>query len=323
MKSILKIFIVFGILFLANTSFAVTQISPSDIDVNIVPSNPAPFENVTVTINSYATDLNGASIEWSDSGKVVLSGVGKISYSFQTGAVNTSKNLSVKISPSDVAGTITKQILIKTSEIDLLWESPSAYTPPFYKGKALPTSESTLKVVAMPNTVGVATARKNMIYAWKSNFNAISGASGYGKDSYTFKNDSLNAGEHISVAVSSTNSSFSAQDSVDIPIIKPLLLFYKKSPTEGVLYQNVLTNDSFMTEDEMTVVAEPYFLSTGNTNDFQYAWKINGNDISTPKNPFELTVRPSSRGGYATISLSLESISKLFQTVAGSIRINL
>lgn len=89
------------------------------------------------------------------------------------------------------------------------------------------------------------------------------------------------------------------------------------------MYENSLFQETTMSEDEMTVIAEPYFLSIGNTNDFAYTWKINNQKINTPKNPTELTVRPSSRGGYATINLGIESKNKLFQSIAESLKINL
>jgi hypothetical protein len=79
-----------------------------------------------------------------------------------------------------------------------------------------------------------------------------------------------------------------------------------------------------MIEDEMTIVAEPYFLSfKGNENNFTYSWQINGETIDTPSRKTELTVRPSSRGGYANISLTLENLSSLFQKVTGNLKINL
>ncbi len=326
MKNILKIgsFIIFSFLCINSLSFADLQISSSDIIVESIPENPAPFEDVTISINSYATDLNKAYIEWKQNGELVLSGTGKIAYSFQTGDVNTNTSFVVSITPQGNAKKIIKQIAIQASEIDLLWQSPSSYTPPFYKGKALPTQEADIEVIAMPNTTGFAKGgKKNMVYMWKSDYNAIQKASGYGKDTYTFKNDYLKPIEHISVNVSSTDNSYSASDSIDIPISKPLLRFYNKSPLDGVLYENSLFQETTMSEDEMTVIAEPYFLSIGNTNDFAYTWKINNQKINTPKNPTELTVRPSSRGGYATINLGIESKNKLFQSIAESLKINL
>ena len=102
------------------------------------------------------------------------------------------------------------------------------------------------------------------------------------------------------------------------------VFFYKKSPTEGILYNAALSNEVTVVEDEMTLVASPYFLALkGNESKFTYAWTINGDQIKTPTNKMELTIRPNSRGGYASINLVLESINNLFQKVTGQLKLTL
>ena len=74
----------------------------------------------------------------------------------------------------------------------------------------------------------------------------------------------------------------------------------------------------------MTVVAEPYFLAINSSgSNFNYNWSINGDPIKTPSKKTELTIRPASRGGYATIDVSFESLSKLFQKVSGTLKLTL
>ena len=299
------------------------QIVSSDITVTTNPPNPSPNTSTTITLGSYATDLNKASITWQSNGQTVLSGIGDITYSFTTGNVGVSKSFSVSITPAGSATPIIKNISVQPSDMDVLWEATDSYAPPFYEGKALPSSEAGLRVVALPNTT---TSAKNMVYDWKLNYDAVQDASGYGKNSYSFNNSSVNSVENVDVAVSSVNNTYSEEGSVSIPIIKPQILFYQGSQTDGIIYENALSNSFTMpkTDNEMTVVAEPYFLSLkGNASDFTYAWQINGADTDTPANPRELTVQPSSRGGYATISLSIESISKLLQTATQSLTFNL
>ena len=79
-----------------------------------------------------------------------------------------------------------------------------------------------------------------------------------------------------------------------------------------------------MPEDEMTIVAEPYFVSLNSKRgDFTYKWQVNGSMIPTPTKKTELTVRPSSHGGYATIDLTIENMSELFQKVSNQLKLNL
>jgi hypothetical protein len=176
--------------------------------------------------------------------------------------------------------------------------------------------------VAMPNNQNVNTSK--IVYFWRNNYDAVESSSGTGRNSYTFKNNVLRKTENIGLSVSSTDGSYSASGSTSIPILNPEIVFYKKSPLEGVLYGQALNQETFMEEDEMTVKAEPYFLSIiNNTGDFDYNWQINNEDINTPRNRGELTIRPTSRGGYATINLAINSISRLFQTTSNNLRINL
>jgi len=50
----------------------------------------------------------------------------------------------------DSTHRIDKEIVIEPAQLDILWESTDSYVPPFYEGKALPSIESTIKVVALP-----------------------------------------------------------------------------------------------------------------------------------------------------------------------------
>ncbi len=301
------------------------QVTSADINIETIPENPAPYSDVTINITSYATDLNKALITWKSGNDTLLSGIGRTKYVFKTGAPNINTAFQISITPAGTFGSVDKSFIIQPSEVEMLWQAIDSYTPPFYKGRSFPSTEGYIRVVAMPNTAGVANINnKNMAYYWKINYNSDQDASGYGKDSFTYKNSYLNDIDHVGVAVSTTNGSYTGTGTVDIPMSKPEIIFYKKSPTEGINYNEAISNTVDMTEDEMTLVAEPYFLNNIiNTNDLVYKWQINNKDINTPRNPYELTIRPESRGGYANINISINSISKLFQSVSKSIKINL
>lgn len=298
------------------------KILESDISVEIVPENPKPYSDVTIKLSSYATDINSANIDWIVNNEKVLGGVGRTTYSFKTNGPNSPTIIRVNIIPQGGV-QVSKQIVIQPSEIEMFWQAVDSYTPPFYKGKALPISEGQIKVVAFPNTINVAKAdKKNMVYAWKLNNESIQSDSGYGKDSFVFQNSILFNKERIKLSVSSVDNTYNAIGSLEVGITSPKLIFYRKSPINGTLHNTAINGSTTMYEDEMTVVAEPYFLNR-NSSDLQYVWKINNEKIETPSRKTELTIRPSSRGGYATIDLSVESTTKLFQSIKNNIRINL
>jgi hypothetical protein len=317
---------ILGIINIPNISFADTQIQVQEGDINVetVPNNPQPYDDVTINISSYATDLNSAIITWQGNGSTLLSGIGKTSYSFKAGGPNTTQTININITPAGSLSSITKSVTIAPSEIDLLWQSLDGYTPPFYKGKDLPSKGSTIRVVAIPNTDTIKSGNGSLTYTWQNGGNAVTDASGYNKNSYDFKNSLFDDINEITVIASSVSGDYTAENTAEIPVYDPQIIFYKRSPTEGVLYNNALGPETTMTEDEMTVVAEPYFLALkGNEDNFTYNWQINGNDIETPSKKSELTVRPTSHGGYATIDIMIENANALFQKVSNELKLNL
>lgn len=300
------------------------QVQEDEISVETIPSNPQPYEKVTINLTSYATDLNRATIRWEDKSGTLLSGIGAKSYSFTTGGPNTSITFNVSITPAGSVGSIEKIVVITPSEIEIMWESVDGYTPPFYKGKSLPVSGSYIKAVAIPNTNTIKSGSGSLAYTWKNSDNTVLEASGYNKNSYTFKNSMFDETNTITVIASSVSSNYKAEKTIDIPVYKPKIIFYKKSPTEGVMYNNALLSETEMKEDEITIVAEPYFTTIKEKDDnFIYQWKVNDKSIQTPSKKTELTLRPTSKGGYATVDLSIENLRELFQKVSGKLKLNL
>lgn len=324
-KFLIGLFIL-GIINVPYFSLAETQIEiqEGEIGVTISPNSPGPYQDVSINISSFATDLNKAIITWQYGAKTVLSGIGKTSYSFKTEGVGSSNIIIINITPVGSINTITKKINIAPAEIEIMWESVDGYTPPFYKGKSLPISGGLIKAVAIPNTNTIKSGNGSISYIWKNNDSVVEASSGYNKNAYIFKNSMFDEINQIGVQASSVAGNYNAESIIEIPIYKSKLLFYKKSPTENVLYNNALNKETTMIENEMTIVAEPYFLPLkGGEGSLSYTWKINGKNVATPSKKTEITIRPSSRGGYATINLSMENINKLFQEVSNQLKINL
>ncbi len=307
-------------------SFAETeiQVQESEISVETSPTNPEPYQDVTINLSSYATDLNSAIISWQMGSSTVLSGIGKTSYKLKTQGSDTANIVNITIKPVGSINTINKKIVIIPSEIEIMWESVDGYTPPFYKGKTLPIVGGLIKAVAIPNTNSIKSGSGSITYTWKNNDTTNLDVSGYNKNSYIFKNSMFDEKSVITVIANSVGGYYRAEKSIQIPINNPKIIFYKKSPTEGILYNNALSNEFTMIEDEITIVAEPYFLTfNGNENNFSYNWKINNEKINTPSKKTELTLRPTSRGGYATINFVMENLNELFQKANNQLRINL
>ena len=317
---------ILGIINIPYFSFAETQIEVQDGEINIetIPNNPQPYEDVTINITSFATDLNKAIITWKVDSETPLYGIGKTSYSLKAKGPDINSIVTVTIRPEGSMNTITKKVVINPNEIDILWQPVDGYTPPFYRGKTLPIVGSLIRAVAIPNTTTIKSGNGNISYTWKNRGETNLDASGYNKNSYIFKNSMLDETNEITVVASAVGGNYAAENTVEIPMSDPSVVFYKKSPTEGILYNNALNKETLMVEDEMTIIAEPYYFSLkGNEDSFNYEWKINNEIIQTPSKKIELTIRPASRGGYASLNFMIENINELFQKASNNLKINL
>ena len=240
--------------------FKATAISPSSILTSVVPLNPAPGENTSITLSSYATKLDNVLISWSINGKATLSGVGKKSFSLSAPAAGRETNIVVTIALPD--GNVEKTITIKPNVMILLWQANDSYVPPFYKGKALPSPDSQIKIVAMPEIkVGSNSINpKNMTYAWKKDYTNNVDGSGYGKSYFIYTGDYLDDSNNISVTASTTDQKYSSKASIDVGTTQPKIVFYKNDPNLGTLWEQALQGGHKIVGDEI-IEAAPYFIS--------------------------------------------------------------
>jgi len=162
---------------------AYAQVQNADVVIDINPKYPRANEEVKASLSSYATDLNKSKISWKLNGQISIEAVGKKDFSFTTAGVGLQTVLEAEIQTSD-GSFLNKKIIITPSDIDMLWEATDSYTPPFYKGKALNTSEGMLKIVALTNSRDSA----GLSYNWKLDDTNKPDSSGYKKNYYIFKN---------------------------------------------------------------------------------------------------------------------------------------
>jgi len=297
-------------------SFGQTQ--DSTVAVSLFPSSPDAFEDVSITVSTFSFDLNRASITWKVDGNTKLQGIGRKSFTVKSGALGSTTLVDIAITVS-TGKLITKQITIRPTSVDLLWEAIDSYVPPFYKGKALPTSETQIKVVALPSlSLGSSQIKSSdLVYNWKKNFQNIQNSSGFGRKSYTFKNDYLDDVETIGVEVSRLNQSSKGLGQVAIQLRSPQILFYEDSELEGTNYTFSLDRGFTPRTNQVTIVAEPFFFSSKNAvdSDFIYSWKLNNETTQTQSTKNVLSLQfDRDTGGVAEISLGIKSLSKLFQS---------
>lgn len=309
-------------------SHAQTTIEPDDLFFTINPEDPEPGQTVRVALNSYVFSVDELYIEWLENNKIKLAGTGAKNFQFSAGNIGETKLITLTVREKQGGDVIfRKNIVSKPAGLDILWQAVDSYTPPFYKGKALPPNEGIVKIIALPDfQVGTKTVEpKNVIYNWKRNFQPVTQASGYGKSTISIKQSFLLDKEDITVTANEPTEGATAKGALTIKPYNPKIVFYKKDPLLGVDFNNGITTDIQLSTNDTTIVSIPYFISPKNIldPDLEYTWKINDKEISIPRIKNQLVLRGSTEPGVASLELSIESAQKLFLAVKKQIALNL
>lgn len=296
----------------------------SNISVNVVPENPAPFENVSISLSSYANNLDSALITWAVDGVNVSSGTGKKTFSLKAPDAGSEKIVVATTFLPE--GNVETKISVKPSVMVLLYEATDSYVPPFYRGKALPSADSEIKIVAMPeirvkNETGSFSLvdPRNMTYSWKEDYTNNQEGSGYGKNYFIYTNDYLENSSSVSVVASTVDGQSSSEASIDVGTTEPKILFYKNDLNLGTSWQNSITSPHRIRTAE-TIEAVPYFISPKELQhpNLIWNWYINDgivNVLDFKKNFMPLLVEGGA-SGTSKLKLVIENRDRIFQTTS-------
>jgi hypothetical protein len=210
----------------------------------------------------------------------------------------------------------------------LLWQANDSYVPPFYRGKALPTADSEIKIVAMPEIKNGSKMidPKNMAYAWKKDYTNNTEGSGYGKNYFTYTSDYLDSSNNIDVTASTIDQNYSLEASIDIgTTTEPNIVFYKRDANLGTLWEQAISDEHRIVGNEV-LEAAPYFISPDDIRipSLNFGWFINDEQIVTnsfTKNLIPLQAQPGT-SGTSRIKLKIDNIYKITETAEKEIRVN-
>lgn len=298
--------------------------SPSDVSVSMSPENPAPNDNVTITLGSYVDDLNSVLISWSVNGKSSLAGVGQKSFSVNAPALGQTTTITATISLSD--GDLNEVATIKPAIMTMLWQADDSYVPPFYEGKAMPSPDSTVKIVALPEIKNGSSFvnPNNIVYSWSLDSTADANSSGYGKNYYTYVSDYLNSSNNVSVTASTLDQQNVIDGNINVSTKTPKIDFYKNDPTLGTIWEQALSDGHQVTGNEI-IQAAPYFISPQEIRIpfLTFTWSINGEQIAVPsysKNFLPLQLQTGVHGT-SDIGLEVDNIHSLVNTASKEISV--
>ena len=315
MKGVLFI-ILFSLMFFGvlptttNAQPNIFSIEPADITMSFDPETPGTNEQVTVTVSSLITNLNRLRITWFINGEVIKTGIGETTLDFQTGIQGEVTTIDAYIQV-DGQNTVRKWARVSPSDLDIVWQADT-YTPPFYRGKALPTPESFIRVIGLPNVrnIGINNLEKSMVFNWDVNYENKPELSGFGRNPINIRNDFLRLEEVVELEVIHPDGLAEAKSSVTIPIVEPKLIIY--SPLNYLKRANYvnLRNENSST---IKLTVEPFFFSVKREtiNTMNINWFINANlvfeETSDRKNELFLNAPTESVASQISVRAELQS----------------
>ncbi len=299
------------------------------VDISTDPKYPEPNQSIKISLISYLFDLNRAKIYWYVNGSLYKSGIGVQEINIMSG--DSGEGTSINVVANTIEGNkIEKHTTIMPIEMTLLWEADT-YTPPFYKGKALLSPESIIKIIALPN-IKLKNQKvlnpNNLVYMWigegrSDSFSDVNN-SGYGKNILYTQAPLPTRDNTIEVDVSSLDNSIKSSKSIKIESVDPNILFYEDDPIKGVLYGRAMVDNFNLKKQEIQLRAEPYFFSTQDKNvgNLTYEWYVNDKKVN--KSGQEITFRQENKKnvGFSNISIDIRNTYRKFQQAVNSFVLN-
>ncbi|HEX2614787.1 MAG TPA: hypothetical protein VHL10_04790 [Nitrososphaera sp.] len=310
LRAFLIVFLFSSAFFLSEEARAQSVLGVSPVNFVVTPDAPTPGAPVTIQVRGVGDFLGESNITWRLNGGVAKSGIGERSFTFTAGGLGVKSTVSVTIE-SRTEGTITKTFTFNPSIVNMLWEADTSI-PPWFKGKALYTAGSNIRVLALPQIVegGKTVAASTLTFKWSRNGTPLTSQSGRGFVQVNFAGDQLKTQEVVSVEVYS-GTTLVAKGSVTIPASNALVVFYEQDPLRGMLYDRAVLGSYPLSKDEITLQAQPFYFSAASTKDgsLTYNWTLNNQAITGPDSARGiLTLRQSGAGaGSATVGVELQN----------------
>ena len=221
------------------------------------------------------------------------------------------------------AAATSQNPAVTSSPVDILVDADS-YVPPFYRGRALPSAGTNLRLQAIPHfkgSDGSSVPTSNIIFTWKQDGRVAGNVSGLGKSSVILPAALLFGTTNIEVDAESTDHMSFGIATISVPSLEPTLILYQDNPLLGFTYYRAVGTTETINSTEMTFAVVPYFAQIQSPNDahLTYAWTVNGSSIQAdPQDPSEITLNAKNSAGDAMLGLSLSQSNNIFLSSSGS-----
>lgn len=286
----------------------------ADLSIELTPAHPAPGEQVRVVAHSSLLDLSGATLSWSADGKTISSGNSLTEVTIPAPALGDETRVTVEVLEDGLASAEAFAI-IRPVEIDLLWEAGS-YVPPFFRGRALPSAGTSLRMEAIPRFVrgGSIVPNRDIIFTWQRDDYVIKAISGRGRSSAVVESPAFLGEYTISVEAKTVDGLFVGEASARIDSEEPRLVLYQNHPIFGIAFHQALGESDEISEMEASFSSIPYYVDAADADDSSliYRWRVNQIEIQNdPEHPSAITINASGSTGGALIELVLTHLANL------------
>jgi len=272
-------------------------VTADDIVVELDPRVPGPYEKVDLTLKSFVINPDTSYITWIENGENVGAETGLKQMTVTTGDIGEPVFIEIRIRYQQL-DEVVKRIRLQPGSLDLLWQAENSYTPPFYRGKALPSSESTLKVLALPFDFS---DNDQYNYVWEYQAQVDQAASGFRQNIYRIDNRFFDKGFLIDVTATRRDGGFQATKELSLPRYDPEVHFI-----------------AYINDDYVLVEAVPYYFSTNFfSRDVLLEWEIDRvpyfSDPSDDLRYNQIFLSPADGSGSSRVEAKILHDTKLLQ----------
>lgn len=288
--------------------------TPNGLSIESMPRFPEAGEDVTLSLDVYSLANQNVSITWYLDGIIEPTFQNLRTITTTAGDIGSVTQVRAVITAGDTPLEVRHQIV--PTQVDLIVEADTT-VPVRYQGRPLPSIGSTVRVIAIP-TITSDSAANTYGYTWRLNNQVIGGGTRLGQNSISFTMP-LDRESVVAVDVSDATGKTIAGESVVVPAVDPIVMFYPNNPLRG--QSAIAINDSYtLVGQEIDIRAEPFFLDTNilTRNPF-IEWQINSQTITNPStDPLAITLQNAGGSGAFAIAFELRNRQQLLQGVEKS-----
>ncbi|HYF10262.1 MAG TPA: hypothetical protein VD967_01490 [Candidatus Paceibacterota bacterium] len=198
-----------------------------------------------------------------------------------------------------------------TRSAEILYQTDT-YTPPFYRGKALPSSENLVTAVAYPDLSGTSLDPAKLHYKWMRDGEVIPGYVGTGKRLASFTTSIASDETLLEVEIADPAGSYRARRAMYLKDEEPKVVIYEDNAVLGVLYNRAVGKEFTLQGAEAAFLGVPFYFSADTSRDsrLRYVWSVGGKGSSGDE---RLIVRTDGESGASTIALEVSHESRYAQ----------